>query len=61
MILRPGVHRYDRKRYPKSRLPGPATLMVEVELAAEGYSGATIRAGYDAHSPHDATTRRGNE
>lgn len=56
MILRPGVHRYDRSRYPKSRLPGMAVLAFERELAGEADRTSTVRAPYD---PHEAPTLRG--
>lgn len=57
MILRPGTHRYDRRLYPKSRLPGIAVCLFESEIAGD----ATVRASYDGIAPHDATTRRGTD
>lgn len=61
MLLERGVHRYDRSKYPKSRLPGIAVCMFEAEvfkadkLEAMRKDSSTARVSFDAETVREET------
>jgi hypothetical protein len=56
MLLRRLTHRYDRTKYPKSKLPGPAVCMFEAEVSFSVVP--TVHDVATVRSPHVGATVR---